>query len=362
MADYMEEFRDPELASKLAGILSSYRGRTRKIMEVCGTHTVSFSRHGIRGVLPGNIRLVSGPGCPVCVTPVGYMDAALELAGSEDVIIATFGDLMRVPGSGSSLIREKSEGRDIRLVLSPLDSLKIAAENPGKRVVFLSVGFETTAPASALSVLKAGEEGLENYYILSANKTMPRVLEVLAADPETEIDGYIYPGHVSAIIGTGCYESLAQRLGIPGVVAGFEPLDLLYALVRMLELLESGAREVYNQYSRIVRREGNQEALRIMREVFEPCPSFWRGIGLIEGSGLKLRECFSRFDARREFGLADDISAEPEGCICGPVLKGTKSPEDCPLYGRTCTPDRPVGACMVSSEGTCAAYYRYGGI
>lgn len=362
MNNHLDEFRDPLLASEMAGRLKALRCKPCNIMEVCGTHTVSISRYGIRGMLPEGVRLVSGPGCPVCVTPAGYIDAALRLAQMPDAILTTFGDLTRVPGASSSLLKEKALGRDIRIVLSPLDSVKIAAENPDKKVVFLSVGFETTIPVSALSVLNAESSGIRNYYLLSANKTMPAVLETLASDPEAKVDGYLYPGHVSAITGTGFYERLADKLGTPGVVAGFEPLDILYAVIKLLGFISEGRAEAFNQYSRIVRKEGNPAALEVMNSVFEPCGSYWRGIGEIENSGLKLREKYRRFDAWQEFGVSRGSLTEPAGCMCGHILKGTKSPADCALFGKACTPENPVGACMVSSEGTCAAYHKYGGI
>lgn len=362
MNNHLDEFRDPLLASEMAGKLKAFRCKPCNIMEVCGTHTVSISRYGIRRMLPEGVRLVSGPGCPVCVTPVGYIDAAVQLAQIPDVILTTFGDLMRVPGSSSSLLKEKALGRDIRVVLSPLDSVKVAAENPGKKVAFLSVGFETTIPVSALSVLNAVSSGIRNYYLLSANKTMPAVLEALASDPEANVDGYLYPGHVSAVTGTGFYEKLADKLGTPGVVAGFEPLDILYAVIKLLEFISEGKAEVFNQYSRIVREEGNPAALEVMNSVFEPCRSYWRGIGEIEGSGLRLRDKYKRFDAWQEFGISHGSLSEPAGCMCGSILKGTKRPLDCALFDKVCTPENPVGACMVSSEGTCAAYHKYGGI
>lgn len=359
MSKFVDEFRDPELAKKLVSMLSSYKGRPVNLMEVCGTHTMSISRYGIRGLLPENINLISGPGCPVCVTPVSYINSAILLSGEKDVIITTFGDLMRVPGKSSSLLKEKGRGRDIRIVYSPLDSLKIAKDNPDKKVVFLSVGFETTTPVTALTVLRAREENIKNFCVLPANKTMPEALKILASDRDVKIDGFLYPGHVSAVIGTKYYEELAAALGIPGVVAGFEPLDILHSILRLVSNIKSGKAVVENDYTRVVASEGNPTAVQKINDVFEPCHSVWRGIGVIPGSGLKIREEYKDFDAGQFFDLDSSNDEEPEGCLCGEVLKGKVKPLSCKLFGKVCVPENPVGACMVSSEGTCAAYYKY---
>jgi len=361
MSNYIDEFRNTEDSQRMASILSKYNGSPITIMEVCGTHTMAIFKYGIKGLLPKNIKLVSGPGCPVCVTPGFYINAAIELSNREDVIITTFGDLMKVPGSKSSLLKKKSEGKDIRIVYSPLDSISIALENPNKKIIFLSIGFETTSPIEALSILKAKEEGVQNYYMLCANKTMPEALKVLAVDKDVCVDGYLYPGHVSAIIGTKIYEEMSGSYGIPGVVAGFEPLDILYAIITLVSNINKHKTVVENQYSRVVSPEGNQLALDKMYEVFEPCDAVWRGIGNIQGSGLKIRDKYSEFDA---WNMLKDLSfddSEPIGCLCGEILKGKKTPTECKLYGKLCTPENPVGACMVSSEGTCAAYFRYDG-
>lgn len=360
MANFIDEFRNSAAAGNMANALAGYTGKRLKIMEVCGTHTMSVFRYGIRGLLPGNISLVSGPGCPVCVTPVSYIDSALELAKSEGVIITTFGDLIRVPGSAGSLSAAKSEGADVRMVYSPLDALVIAKENPKNKVVFLSVGFETTTPVCALAVLRAFEENIDNFSILAANKTMPEALKLLAGDPSTAIDAYLYPGHVSAIIGTGLYEEIAGKYGIPGVVAGFEPLDILHGILSIAKMAEKSEIKVVNGYARFVKREGNPLALEKMFEVFEPVDAVWRGLGAVPRSGLGVREKYAAFDARKVFSLVEDEGKEPTGCLCGEVLKGRVLPVACGLFGKTCTPDNPTGACMVSSEGTCAAYYRYG--
>ena len=361
MIKLMNEFRNSEVAQKLAERLRTYSGIPVTIMEVCGTHTMAIFRFGIRDILPENIKLISGPGCPVCVTPSYYINSAIELARKEGVIIATFGDMMRVPGERSSLLKEKTLGRDIRLIYSPLDSLKIAKENPDKKVIFLSVGFETTAPVSALTVIRAKEECVSNFSILSANKTIPSALKFLATDQEIGVSGYLYPGNVSAIIGTFFYEELAKHYDIPGVVAGFEPLDILSAPITLVSNINSRKNIVENRYSRVVTREGNSIARERLYDVFEPCDSVWRGIGNISGSGLQMKEKYAEYDTWRVFDLKQDIAEEPKGCLCGEVLKGKNTPKDCKLFNKVCTPVTPVGACMVSTEGTCAAYYRYHG-
>lgn len=358
-SNYIDEFHNSGAASAIVAALGRYDGRKLNIMEVCGTHTMSIFRHGIRELLPESVNLISGPGCPVCVTPVSFMDLAVLLAREKDVIIATFGDLLRVPGSLTSLAEEKADGADIRIVYSPLDALKTARGNPEKRVVFLSVGFETTTPVIALAVLKAYEENLPNFSILAANKTMPEALKILAADSGSRIDGFLYPGHVSAVTGTQFYRELAEAYRVPGVVAGFEPLDILHGIYTLTRLCSEDGNSVVNEYSRVVREQGNPIALEKMKEVFEPCSAIWRGLGKIEGSGLGVREKYGRFDARRVFGLVETAGKEPKGCICGEVLKGKATPDKCGLFGKTCTPESPAGACMVSSEGTCAAYFRY---
>lgn len=360
MGNFIDEFRDSETARRITEAISSYSGKPLKIMEVCGTHTMSVSRYGIRGILPPQISLVSGPGCPVCVTPSGFLDAAIELSRRQDVIITTFGDLMRIPGSSSSLLKEKASGNDVRIVYSPLDSLKIAADNPGKKVIFLSVGFETTTPAAALAITKAQEQNIGNFYLLSSNKTMPEALKLLALDEDAGIDAYLYPGHVSAIIGMGFYEVLAHEYGIPGVVAGFEPLDVLYAVYVIVKNIMSGKICAENRYTRVVKKEGNPDAMNKIYEVFRPCDAAWRGIGCIPGSGLEMRDKYAMHDAWKAFDIKQLEAKEPAGCLCGQVLKGSKAPHECKLFGLACNPDNPVGACMVSSEGTCSAYYKYG--
>lgn len=360
MNNYIDMFRNSEMARQLGETLKNYRGRPVTIMEVCGTHTMAIFRYGIRSLLPENIRLISGPGCPVCVTPAFYLNAALELTREKDVILTTFGDMMRVPGSRSSLIQEKAKGADVRMVYSPLDALKIAEENPDKKVVFLSIGFETTTPVCALAVTNAKKRGLKNFSILSANKTMPEALKLLAVDKDIGVNGYLYPGHVSAILGTSLYEELAKDYGVSGVVTGFEPLDMLSAIITLARNIQEGKTVLENQYSRVVSKEGNPLALEKTYEVFEAADAVWRGIGEIPDSGLSVRKEYEDYDAWKVFDIKLDTTEEPKGCLCGEVLKGKKTPKDCKLFNKACTPENPVGSCMVSSEGTCAAYYKYG--
>jgi len=360
MADFNKAFKNPEISSVLTQELSKYQHRNYKIMELCGTHTMSLFKSGVRDLLPKNIKLISGPGCPVCVTPNYYMDNAVKLSMMKDVIVTTFGDLMRVPGNGKSLLEAKTEGGDARVVYSPIDSLKIAAENPDKKVVFLSVGFETTTPVVALTVKKAKEQGLKNFFILAGNKTMPAAIAALSMDEDVGIDGFLYPGHVSSVSGTEYARENSKKYGIPGVIAGFEPVDLLYAILELVKLIEEGKGEVKNLYTRVVKEEGNPEAYSTMFEVFKPCDTVWRGIGNIPMSGLELSGTYEEFDAWKVFNLEQNIEEKTNGCICGEILKGIKEPGDCPLFAKICNPNKPVGACMVSSEGTCAAHYKYG--
>lgn len=361
MTNYIDEFRDKAVIQKIVDCLNTYSGRNIKIMEVCGTHTMAISRYGLRSLLPKSIELLSGPGCPVCVTPTGYVDSAVELAENKNVIITTFGDMMRIPGNNSTLLYKKAQGCNVQMVYSPLNSLEIARANPDKEVVFLSVGFETTTPVIALSVLKAEAEKIKNFSVLTANKTMPEAIKALAGDGELALDGFIYPGHVSAIIGTDFFSYVAYNMEKAGVVAGFEPLDILYSINVLLKNITEGKKVFENVYSRIVSKEGNTKAQQKMYEVFEPVDTVWRGIGMIPGSGLGLKEAYKTFDAMKKFHMEPKDSPEPKGCMCGEVLKGRKRPHDCKLFKTRCTPENPVGACMVSSEGTCAAYYKYGG-
>jgi len=330
-------------------------------MEFCGGHTVTIFRYGIRRVLPSTIDMVSGPGCPICVTANADLDKAIALAQIPEVIIATFGDMLKVPGSHSSLQEVKANGADVRMVYSTMDALKIAEDNPGKSVVFLGIGFETTAPTIAASILQAEESGIKNYYILSLHKLCPPVVRAILDSGEVKLHGLICPGHVSAIIGSHPWEFIAQDYGIPCVVSGFEPLDILQCVNMLVAQIENGESKVEIAYRRGVRPEGNQQALKLMEEVFETCPAEWRGIGEVPDSGLKVRKEYQPFDAEVAFDIDPGSPYEPEGCICGDILRGVKTPLDCRLFGKVCTPESPVGPCMVSSEGSCSAYYLYGG-
>jgi len=357
---YISEFRRSELAE---GLISHIRHSSKthaRFMEFCGGHTVTIFRYGIRQVLPETIEMVSGPGCPICVTANADLDKAIALAKIPDVIIATFGDMIKVPGSRSSLQKAKAEGAEVYTVYSTMDALKAAADNPGKPVVFLGIGFETTAPTVAASILQAEEQGIENYYVLSLHKLCPPVIRALLDAGEVKLQGLVCPGHVSTIIGSHPWEFIANEYGIPCVVSGFEPLDVLQCVDMLVSQVETGESKVEIAYRRGVRPEGNRQALKLMEQVFEPAPARWRGIGEVADSGLKLREKYRRFDAEARFTIEPGPVVEPAGCICGDILRGVKTPSDCPLFGKTCMPESPVGPCMVSTEGSCSAYYSYG--
>ncbi len=356
---HSEEYRDGELSRPIAEKIRRTSRRPIRLMEVCGTHTVSIFRSGIRSVLPETITLLSGPGCPVCVTDQAEIDAFIGIAQQKDVIVATFGDLMRVPGTESSLQRERAEGRDIRVVYSTVDALAIAARHPDREVVFLGVGFETTAPTVAAAIVSAAQAGVRNFSVLSAHKTVPRALEALMALEGVRIDGFILPGHVSVIIGLDAYRGFFERYRIPCTVAGFEPADILHAIASMVEQLEAGSPRLENAYPRAVSAEGNRKAQALLAQVFEPADACWRGIGTIPLSGLRIRPAYAAFDAGRRFALELPEPRIPRGCACGEILTGKRTPPECALYKKVCTPEDPVGPCMVSSEGTCAAYYRY---
>ncbi len=335
-------------------------GRQISLMEVCGTHTVSIFRHGIRSLIPPSIKLLSGPGCPVCVTPIGDIDKMLYIAKQSNVILTTFGDMMRVPGSKGSLYNAKAEGANVRMVYSPLEALKIAEENEDKKIVFFAVGFETTAPLIAATIYEAERRGIPNFFIYSVHKLVPPALEVLVNTEELNLDGFILPGHVSTIIGSKVYEYIPQKYGKACVITGFDADDILNALVMLLNQILRGEPKVEIQYRDAVKPEGNPKALEFLYKFFEPCHSNWRGIGVIPNSGLKLKEEYSHRDAQYVFSIPEIKSIEPKGCQCGLVLRGVKIPTQCPLFEKICTPENPVGACMVSSEGSCAAYYKYG--
>jgi len=361
--NYLDSFRDKKLVQGLARRIAELtKGRSKPLvfMEVCGTHTMAIYQYGLRSLLPPEVRLISGPGCPVCVTPNGYLDRAIALSRLPDLIIATFGDMLRVPGSSSSLMEERAMGADVRIVYSPLDAVQIAARNPGKRVVFLGVGFETTAPTIAGSILAAKVQRLKNYFVLASHKTMPEPMAILSADPELSVDGYICPAHVSAIIGANAYRFLCEEYRVPCVVTGFEPTDVMQGVEMLVRQALEGVSQVEIQYSRVVRWEGNAKAQSVLAEVFTPYDADWRGIGILPGSGLKIAEAYRAFDAELAIPVAVEELREHQGCQCGEILKGKITPFDCPLFGTVCTPESPVGACMVSSEGTCAAAFKYG--
>jgi hydrogenase expression/formation protein HypD len=356
---YIDEFRNSSLIHRLSDRIRAAAKPCReyRFVEVCGTHTMAVFRFGLRDLLEPNIKLISGPGCPVCVTPVEYLDRAIAIAKLPGVIITTFGDMMRVPGSRSSLYKEKAAGRDVRMVYSTDDALAIAKRYPGKEVVFLGVGFETTVPTVAASIIIAARQGIKNYSVLCAHKTMPEALRWLVADGDIGIDGFLLPGHVSAITGIKPYEFLAKEYNAGCVAAGFEPVDILQAI---LMLVNQEKPRVEVQYKRIVTPAGNRLARKLTDMVFEKCPSVWRGMGEVKDSGLKIRREFSGFDASLKFKVKTARAHENKACICSMVLKGVQTPLECRLFGKRCTPDNPVGACMVSAEGTCAAYYKYG--
>ena len=352
-------FKDPGLAKKLVASIKTLAPEQATIMEVCGTHTVAIARNGIRGLMPEGIRLASGPGCPVCVTANRDIDTVIALARLPQVMIATFGDMTRVPGSTSSLLAEKAAGRSVTIVYSPLDALKIAQDNPDKEVVFVGIGFETTTPLVAMTIKRAQAAGLENFSVFVAHKNMPGALEAIVGDPALQVDALILPGHVSTIIGMEPYRFLAQKYGIIGVITGFEPVDILQGIAMVMRQLHEGRTEIEIAYARGVMEEGNPTAQAVIDEVFATCPAVWRGLGEIPGSGYTIREAFAAFDAVRKLRPEVEATKDPKGCRCGDVLRGIMAPNECPLFRKACTPENPIGPCMVSSEGSCAAYYRY---
>ncbi|MBM4355934.1 MAG: hydrogenase formation protein HypD [Deltaproteobacteria bacterium] len=358
---YVTEFRSSDLAKGLLERIHATSRRRIRLMEFCGGHTVTVFRYGIRKVLPDSIEMVSGPGCPVCVTANSDLDRAIALARLPRVTIATFGDMFKVPGSRGSLQEAHAEGADVRMVYSPLDALRISRENRDRMVIFLGIGFETTAPTVAASVLQAEQEGLENYFVLSMHKICPPALRALADSGEVRLNGLICPGHVSAITGSQAWVPFAKDYGLPCVVSGFEPLDVLQTVWMLVKQIEEGRSEAEIAYRRGVTFEGNTHARRVMAEVFETCEADWRGFGKIPGSGLKLSARFERFDAQEVFDVDPGPAVESVGCQCGAVLRGVVSPPECPLFRKMCTPEDPVGPCMVSSEGSCSTWYQFGG-
>jgi hydrogenase expression/formation protein HypD len=350
-----------QLASLLLRRIAGLADRPFRLMEVCGTHTIAIFRSGIKSLLADAIELISGPGCPVCVTPAGEIDRVIAMSRREGVIVATFGDLMRVPGSSSSLQQERARGADIRVILSPLDAVEIAARHPDQAVCFFAVGFETTSPAIAAAVQEARRRGLTNFYLLSSQRLVPPAIRALLSSGKAAIDGFILPGHVSVIIGQTPYLFIAEEFRIPGVITGFEALDILEGIHMLLRQKKEGRAAIEIQYKRAVKAEGNPRARAIMAEVFVPADCCWRGLGWIAQSGLALRDEFKALDAAQVFDLPYVEAGDRRGCMCSEVLQGLKRPPECPLFGTQCTPEDPVGACMVSTEGSCAAYYKYGG-
>jgi hydrogenase expression/formation protein HypD len=355
----LNAFKDPALAQGLIQSIAKLAPESCTLMEVCGTHTVSIARNGIRDLMPAGVKLASGPGCPVCVTSNKDIDTVIALSRVPGATVATFGDMTRVPGSTSSLLAEQADGRDVRIVYSPLDALTLASAHPETEVVFVGVGFETTTPLVAVAIKRAAAMGLKNFSVFSAHKNMPGALEQIINDPELNVDALILPGHVSTIIGVEPYVFLAEKYGIPGVITGFEPVDILQGIAMIMRQLHEGRADIEIAYARGVMPEGNPVARAAIDEVFETCSSTWRGLGEIPGSGYRIREEFAAFDAVRKFAPDVEPTQDPKGCRCGDVLRAHMAPNECPLFRRVCTPENPVGPCMVSSEGSCAAYYRY---
>ncbi|MES2957634.1 MAG: hydrogenase formation protein HypD [Pseudomonadota bacterium] len=367
---YVDEFRDPAKAKGLAheinGLLAGIeraKQRPLQIMEVCGGHTHSIFRYGIQQLLPDSVEFVHGPGCPVCVLPMGRVDDCVALAERPEVIFATFGDAMRVPGSKKSLLQAKAEGADVRMVYSPLDALKLAREHPAREVIFFGLGFETTMPSTAMTVLQAQADGIRNFSLFCNHITIIPTIKAILDSPDMHLDGFLGPGHVSMVIGTRPFDFIAQHYGKPITIAGFEPLDVLQAMWMVLKQIAEGRAEVENQYGRIVPEAGNSAALDAIQQVFELREFFeWRGLGSIDHSGVRVREGFAAFDAERRFSMPNLKIADPKSCQCGEVLKGVIKPQQCKVFGSACTPETPLGSLMVSSEGACAAHYQYGRI
>ena len=356
---YLDEYRDQAMAQQCAEEIARVTTKPWTIMEVCGGQTHAIVKFGIDELLPKGIELIHGPGCPVCVTPLELIDKALEIAARPEVIFCSFGDMLRVPGSSTDLLALKASGADVRIVYSPLDAVKIAAQNPEKEVVFFGVGFETTAPATAMAVYQAAQRGLKNFSLLVSHVLVPPAMEAILSSPKCRVQAFLAAGHVCTVMGYTEYIPLAAKYHVPMVVTGFEPLDILQGILMCVQQLETGRAEVENQYARSVRKEGNMPAREILRKVFRIIPRKWRGVGSIPASGFGLAKTYEDFDAERRFGVADHEVEEPAECISGLVLQGIKKPHECPAFGKICTPEHPLGATMVSSEGACAAYYQY---
>ena len=358
---YIHEFRNPGISGGIINNINRAVKKNISLMEVCGTHTMAIAKHGIRGLITDKINLVSGPGCPVCVTAQGDVDNMIALSRIKGVIVVTFGDMLKVPGTVSNLSAEKERGADIRVVYSPLESVEIAKRNKSRKVVFLAIGFETTAPLIAACIKDAKKHSLKNYFIYSTHKLVIPAMLALLESPGVGIDGFICPGHVSVITGSKYYSPVIKKYGLPCVIAGFEPLDILQAIFMLVKQVVDGRSEIEAQYSRAVTEGGNEISKKLLAEVFSVSDACWRGLGKIRKSGLKLKSAYAAFDAEKEFCLKNKVVAENVSCMCGSILKGIKKPYECKLFKKKCTPDAPYGPCMVSSEGTCAAYYRYGG-
>lgn len=360
---FSEEFRDRSLVEEITRRIAA-KSVSATIMEVCGTHTMSVARFGLKSLLPGGVRMVSGPGCPVCVTDQRDIDCFLALGALPNVTLTSFGDMLRVPGSSTSLERLRAGGADVRVVYSPLDAIDIARENPEREIVFFGIGFETTMPSTAIAIRAAAEAGVPNFTIYSVHKTMPAALRALLSSEDLRVSGLLLPGHVSTIIGADAYTFIAEELHVPCAVAGFEPVDILLAIESILDQIQSGKPIVGNSYKRVVPSQANERAATLIADVFTPCSARWRGVGEIPDSGIAISERYAGLDAERRF--ADTLARVPTPpetpCRCGDVLRGLIMPDQCPYFGRTCTPTDPIGPCMVSSEGACAAAYRYGGI
>jgi hydrogenase expression/formation protein HypD len=355
---YVDEYRDIELVQKLTGLIEKAAVRQYTFMEVCGGHTAAIHRFGIPSLLSGKVRLVSGPGCPVCVTSTGFIDRAIAYSRIKNTIIATFGDLVRVPGTFSSLEKERAKGADIRVVLSSMEALGISCKEPGKKVIFPGIGFETTAPGTAAAVMQASAGNVNNFMVLCAHKVMPPAMKALI-EGGTLIDGFLCPGHVAAVTGSALFDFIPENYGLGCVVSGFEPVDLLFSILMLIRQVNSGNPRVEIQYRRAVSRQGNPAAIQIMEEVFGSCDAEWRGLGIIRNGGMSLREKYRKHDAEEMIPVHPETPAIDTGCICGEILRGCREPRDCPLYAVRCTPENPVGACMVSGEGTCNSWYRY---
>ncbi|MBZ0268148.1 hydrogenase formation protein HypD [bacterium] len=356
---HVDEYRDPATGRRLVEAIRDAATRPWHVMEVCGGQTHTLIRSGVDQLLAGSVELIHGPGCPVCVTPLEKIDRALAIAARPGVLFTTFGDMVRVPGSTGDLLRAKARGADVRIVYSPMDALKLAERHPDRDVVFFAVGFETTAPANAMAVYEAHRRGLDNFFALVSHVRVPPAIRLLLADPDCRVDGFIAPGHVCTVMGWEEYEELAAEFGVPFVVAGFEPLDLLQGIHMLVEQLESGGRDVHNQYTRVVRRHGNEHAQAIVERVFEVTDMTWRGIGSIPRSGLRLSSTFRAHDAEERFDVAALHTEESPVCMAGEILQGKRKPDACPAFGKECTPESPLGAPMVSSEGACAAYWAF---